>query len=342
MWKAGEKAMTEKVVLGLSGGVDSAVSAYLLRQAGYEVSGLYLDNGLTGAEDARRTADALSVPLAIADMRDLLEEHVCSPFAEAYLRGETPNPCILCNPAVKFRLLLSEADRLGAEHIATGHYAAVRNGALCRGRAENDQSYMLCRLEPEQIQRLLLPLGPYTKYEVRRIARSLGLPPADKPDSMEICFIPDGDHAGWIEKRGVVPPEGDFVLDGVKAARHRGIHRYTVGQRKHFGVGFGKRVYVSEIRPDTNEVFLSSEESTLWQKEFSVRDVHWLIPAPTEPLECAVRIRHSRAPMPVGTVTPAGSDARVVFSAPVRAPAPGQTAAFYRGDRLLGGGFIKR
>ncbi len=332
--------MSEKVVLGLSGGVDSAVAAHLLRQAGYEVYGLYLDNGLPGAEAAQRAADALGIALSVADTRAAMEEHVCAPFAEAYLRGETPNPCILCNPTVKFRFLLEEADRLGAGRIATGHYAAVRDGALYRGRPENDQSYMLCRLEPEQLRRLLLPLGPCTKAQVREMARALALPPANRPDSMEICFIPDGDYAGWIESRGVVPPEGDFLLDGVPVARHRGIHHYTVGQRKHFGVGFGKRVYVSEIRPETNEVCLSSDDAAVWRKEFSVRDVHWLIPPPEESLECGVRVRHSRAALPVGTVTPEDGGAIVSFPDPVRAPAPGQTAAFYDGDRLLGGGFI--
>lgn len=334
--------MGEKVVLGLSGGVDSAVAAHLLRQAGYEVLGLYLNNGFPGVRSAEQAAEALGIPLAVADTRAAMEKHVCAPFAEAYLRGETPNPCILCNPAVKFRFLLEEADRQGAKWIATGHYAVARDGALYRGRPENDQSYMLCRLEPEQLRRLLLPLGPYTKVQVREMARALALPPADKPDSMEICFIPDGNHAAWIESRGVIPPEGDFLLDGVPAARHRGIHHYTVGQRKHFGVGFGKRVYVSEIRPETNEVCLSSDDAAVWRNRFSVRDVHWLIPAPEVPLECGVRVRHSRAPLPVGTVAPEGSGAVVSFPAPVRAPAPGQTAAFYDVDRLLGGGFITK
>ena len=334
--------MSEKVVLGLSGGVDSAVAAHLLHRAGYEVLGLYLDNGLPGAAAARQAAEALDIPLTVADMREAMEEKVCAPFAEAYLRGETPNPCILCNPGVKFRFLLEEADRRGAEWIATGHYAVAREGALYRGRPENDQSYMLCRLEHEQIRRLLLPLGPYTKAQVREMARSLALPPADKPDSMEICFIPDGDHAAWIERRGVIPPEGDFLLDGVSVARHRGIHHYTVGQRKHFGVGFGKRVYVSEIRPETNQVCLSSDDAAVWRDRFSVRDIHWLIPAPEQSLDCGVRIRHSRAPLPVGTVVLAGTGAEVIFPAPVRAPAPGQTAAFYDGERLLGGGFITK
>ena len=150
----------DKVVLGLSGGVDSAVAAHLLRESGLQVYGLYLDNGLPGADAAREAATSLSVPLTITDSREAMEQYVCTPFAEAYLRGETPNPCILCNPAVKFRALLDEAERIGAKYIATGHYARAENGAIYRGQPENDQSYMLCRLTPDEVNALLLPLAP--------------------------------------------------------------------------------------------------------------------------------------------------------------------------------------
>lgn len=329
----------DKVVLGLSGGVDSAVAAHLLRESGLEVYGLYLDNGLPGADAAREAAASLSVPLTITDSREAMEQYVCTPFAEAYLRGETPNPCILCNPAVKFRALLDEAERIGAKYIATGHYARAENGVIYRGQPENDQSYMLCRLTPDEVNALLLPLAPYKKTEVRALAEELGLPVAHKPDSMDICFIPDGDYAVWIERRGITPPPGDFVLDGKAVGKHRGIHHYTVGQRRHFGVGFGKRVYVSDICPETNEVRLSSDDAAVWRESFRVRDVNWLVP-PEGEIVCGVRIRHSRRELPTGTVTPDGDGAIVRFPAPVRAPTPGQTAAFYDGDRLLGGGFI--
>ena len=331
----------DKVVLGLSGGVDSAVSAHLLREQGLEVLGLYLDNGLPGAEAAKEAAESLSIPLVIADTREAMERYVCAPFAEAYLRGETPNPCILCNPAVKFRFLLDEAKRQDAKYIATGHYAAVHDGGIYRGQPENDQSYMLCRLTKEQIDALLLPLAPYKKAEVRALAESLGLPVAHKPDSMDICFIPDGDYAAWIERRGIVPPPGDFVLDGKAVAKHRGIHHYTVGQRKHFGIGFGKRVYVSEICPETNEVHLSSDDAAVWRQSFTVRDVNWLM-EPKGEFSCGVRVRHSKKELPIGRVTPERSGAVVRFSDAVRAPTPGQTAAFYDGERLLGGGFIAK
>ena len=189
-----------KVVLGFSGGVDSAVSAALLRRAGWEVCGLYLDNTDENARrDAVETAAFLELPLEILDVRAELEEKVCAPFCQSYLRGETPNPCILCNPSVKFRALLETADRetadrLGAEAVATGHYARAEGGALYKGRPSNDQSYMLCRLRREQLDRLVLPLGEMEKTETRALAERLGLPVAHKKDSMEICFIPDRDY----------------------------------------------------------------------------------------------------------------------------------------------------
>ena len=188
-----------KVVLGFSGGVDSAVSAALLRRAGWEVCGLYLDNTDENARrDAVETAAFLELPLEILDVRAELEEKVCAPFCQSYLRGETPNPCILCNPSVKFRALLETADRLGAEAVATGHYARAEGGALYKGRPANDQSYMLCRLRREQLDRLVLPLGGMEKTETRALAERLGLPVAHKKDSMEICFIPDRDYVGWL------------------------------------------------------------------------------------------------------------------------------------------------
>lgn len=330
-----------RVILGLSGGVDSAVAARLLQRQGLDVIGLYMDNGLPGAETAQAVADYLGIPLLWRDARADMEEHVCRPFVESYLRGETPNPCILCNPAVKFRLLLEAAEELGCQYIATGHYAVAQDGALYKGHPANDQSYMLCRLTKEQISRLLLPLGPYAKSEVRTMAAEMDLPVANKPDSMEICFIPDKDYAAYIEKRGVVPPPGDFILDGKAAAKHKGIHHYTVGQRKHFGIGFGKRVYVTAIDPETNRVYLSDDED-VWSDTVPVRDVHWLIPYPTKDVECTVRIRHSRKELPPALLSPDGNGVLVRFPEPVRAPTPGQTAAFYQGNRLIGGGFIAK
>ena len=210
--------MKGTVVLGFSGGVDSACAAALLRREGWDVRALYLENGSGEADSARACAKAMGLPFEALDARAELEEHVCRPFAEAYRRGETPSPCVLCNPSVKLRLLCERADALGAGYIATGHYARAEGGALYMGRPENDQSYMLCRILPDQLRRLLLPLGGMAKTETRELAASLGLPAAQKPDSMELCFVPDGDYAAWLEQRGDAPGPGDIIYNGAAGA----------------------------------------------------------------------------------------------------------------------------
>ncbi len=329
----------KKVVLGLSGGVDSAVSAALLRKE-YEVFGLYLDIGLPGgADEARAAAEALGVPLRVLDIRAELEEKVCAPFAAAYRRGETPNPCVACNPAVKFRALCAYADELGAEKIATGHYVRAGDGALYRGRPANDQSYMLCRVKRSQAARLVTPLGGLEKAETRRLAQELGLAVANKPDSMEICFIPDKDYIGWLERRGDAPAPGPVRFRGETVLAHQGIHRWTVGQRLP-GLFDGRKLYVARIVPEENAV-----EAALWEELFRTRlralDMNWLIDPPEAPLRARVRVRHTKWEMPECTVTPlpdGGAD--IVCDEPVRAPAPGQAAALYDGERLLGGGTI--
>ncbi len=333
--------MNELVVLGLSGGVDSAVAAHLLQEAGYRVHGLYLDIGLPGGEaDARLAAQALGIPLTVADIRAQLEEKVCAPFAAAYCRGETPNPCILCNPVVKFAALERLADELGCTHIATGHYARTEDGCLYKGAGPKDQSYMLCRLSCRQVARLLLPLGAFRdKGEIRAIAAAAGLPVADKPDSMEICFIPDGDYAGYIERRGACPPPGNFVDEaGRILGRHKGIHHYTLGQRRGLGVAAGERVYVSAIRPETNEVVLSAGAGLFTQTVFAA-DMRWLVPAPEAGFSAGVKIRHARTETPA-RVQRLGTGVLLHFETPVRAPTPGQAAALYAGDKVLGGAIL--
>ncbi len=331
--------MGNKIVLGLSGGVDSAVAACLLQQHGYEVYGLYLDIGNEAArEDAKAVAERLGISLKIADISDELEEKVCRPFVEAYLRGETPNPCILCNPDVKFRTLLEYADNINAKYVSTGHYARTLDGHLYKGRPENDQSYMLSRLRKEQVERLILPLGDYNKTEVRKLAESFRLSVAHKPASMEICFIPDKDYGAYIEKRGIVPPAGNFVDEnGRVLGRHKGIHRYTIGQRRGLNIAAGKRIFVSEIRPETNEVVLSDGDELMTDRVI-VSDVNWLIPQKGK-FKADVRVRHSRVSTPA-EITPDGSGADVLLIEPVRAPTKGQTAAFYIADEVIGGGFI--
>lgn len=328
-----------KVVLGFSGGVDSAVSAVLLKRAGYEVYGLYLDNAESEArQEAESAAARMGVPLRVADVKAELEEKVCRPFTDSYLRGETPNPCIICNPGVKFKNLLAYADQLGAEYVATGHYARAAGGALYKGMPSNDQSYMLCRLTREQVARMLLPLGQYEKTQVRALAEEFGLPAAHKPDSMEICFIPDKDYIGWLSRRTQLPPPGDFLFHGRVVGQHEGIHRYTVGQRRP-GLLNERKVYISRIDPAGNAIELALWEE-LFKTEVTARDFNWLIEPPAAPIRASVRVRHTKWENPPCTVSVEGGLVKIRCDEPVRAPAAGQSAVLYDGDRLLGGGFI--
>ena len=328
-----------KVVLGFSGGVDSAVSAVLLQKAGYEVHGLYMDNTTVEARlDAERSAETMGLPLTVVDVHADLDARVCRAFAASYLRGETPNPCILCNPTLKFPTLIAEADRIGAEFVATGHYARAEKGALYKGRPANDQSYMLCRLTRAQVSRLLLPLGGYEKTQVRALAEDFGLPAAHKKDSMEICFIPDKDYVNWIAQRTALPGPGDFVFHGVVIGRHEGIVHWTVGQRIP-GLYEGRKLYVSRIDAAKNVIELALWEE-LFKTEVTARDFNWLIDEPKEPIRASVRVRHTKWENPPCTARVEDGLVRISCEEPVRAPAAGQSAVLYDGERLLGGGFI--
>ena len=329
-----------KVVLGFSGGVDSAVSAALLKKQGREVLGLYLDNaGPEARLDAVKTAEQLGISLEIRDVHAMLEERVCRPFAEAYLRGETPKPCIICNPGLKFRMLLEYAEETGSEHIATGHYARAENGALYKGRPANDQSYMLCRIKREQLDRLVLPLGEYEKTAVRALAEELRLPVAKKPDSMEICFIPDKNYIRWLGERTKLPEAGAFVFHGEVIGTHEGIHRYTVGQRRA-GLFNGRKLYISRIDAEKNEIELALWEE-LFRTEVLAGDFNWLCDEPPEAIRATVRVRHTKWENPPCTAVVCGDLVKISCDEPVRAPARGQSAVLYGGDRVLGGGFIK-
>ena len=329
-----------KIVLGFSGGVDSSVSAALLRRRGFEVFGLYLDNTDEKARrEAAESAAFLGIELKVLDIRAELEEKVCRPFAEAYRQGRTPNPCVLCNPAVKFRALCAEADRVGAELVATGHYARAAQGALYKGCPANDQSYMLCRLRREQLARCLFPLGDYEKSQVRALAEELALPAAKKPDSMEICFIPDKNYIRWLSERAPLPGPGPFVFRGETLGEHEGIVRWTVGQRRP-GLYGGHKLYVSRIDAAANSVELALWEE-LFKTEVRASDFHWLIDPPEEPFSATVRVRHTKWEEPRCTVFPEKDGlVRILCETPVRAPAPGQSAVLYDGERVLGGGFI--
>ena len=336
--------MRDKLVLGLSGGVDSAVAARRLREE-YDVTCLWLDIGLGGGEDAAAVAAELGLPFETADIRDALEQQVCGPFAADYLAGRTPLPCARCNPTVKFPALLALADRIGAPYVATGHYA--RRGVdpdgralLLKGRPANDQSYMLARLPQEILRRTVFPLGDLEKSEVRDLAKSWGIPVAEKPDSMEICFIPDGDYAAWLDKRGGTPPPGDFVdREGHVMGRHKGIHHYTLGQRRGLGVSGPHRYFVSAIRPETNQVVLS-DGTDLHADRACCTDLNWIaLPGLTAPRRCTVRLRHSKNETEA-VLHPTEQGVEIQMLTPARAPTPGQLAVFYDEDSVLGSGWI--
>lgn len=335
----------DKVVLGLSGGVDSAVSASLLGEKGFEVYGVFLDIGLGYSADAKAAAGKLGIGFEVADVASELDTNVCRPFAEGYLSGKTLTPCIMCNPRVKFPTLLAVADRIGAKYVATGHYARTEHDEksgrtlLLKNLSHNDQSYMLSGLTQDILSRIIFPLGGMEKPKIREIALGLGLSAASKPDSMEICFIPDGDYASYIERRFETPPEGNFVdLGGKVLGLHRGIHHYTVGQRRGLGVSAGERLYVSKINRDKNEVVLAPVGSGV--NKIPVKLINWIaLENPAEPFRACVKVRHSKTEYPA-LVTPEGTGATVAFDSPLRPPAPGQSAVFYDGEVVLGGGEI--
>lgn len=335
--------MGKAVVLGLSGGVDSAVAARLLLEDGYTVYGHWLDIGLGGREEAAAVADSLGIPFSAGDIRGELEREVMAPFREDYLAGRTPLPCARCNPTVKFPALFRRAEEVGATLVATGHYARIAEtetgeAVLCRGRHTNDQAYLLARLPKALLPRLVFPLGSYEKVQVRQLARDYGLPVADKPDSMEICFIPHGDYAVWLEAQGTVPPPGDFVdRAGNVLGCHKGIHHYTLGQRRGLGIPAEHRLFVSELRPAENQVVLSDGTDLMADQ---VWGTDWNPLAPlTEEETVTVRLRHSKTETPAQfTLTAEGP--RLDLLAPARAPTPGQLAVLYREDVVLGSFWI--
>ena len=335
--------MRRKVVLGLSGGVDSAVAAHLLRKQGYEVHGYWLDIGTgSGRADAEAVAEQLGIPFSAGDIREELREKVMAPFRADYLAGRTPLPCALCNPTVKFPALFRRAEEVGADFVATGHYARIlrENGRayLHRGAHKNDQAYLLATLPGEWLPRLLFPLGDYEKTQVRALAEQFSLPVAAKPDSMEICFIPDGDYAAWLDRQGETLPPGDFVTaDGTVLGRHKGLHHYTIGQRRGLGIPAEHRLFVSELRTADNTILLS-DGSDLMARTVWGEGLNLLADLP-DGAEVTVRLRHSKTETPA-RVYREGNGVRADLLTPARAPTPGQLAVFYDGDRVLGSAWI--
>lgn len=346
---------TKRVLVAVSGGVDSAVAVHLLRQQGYEVEGIILEFSpvhKAAVEQAKVVAEQLGIRLHVRECHREFEQNVILPFCREYKAGRTPNPCILCNPSTKFGLICQAAKEMGFDFIATGHYARIDHQAdgtavLQKSSClERDQSYMLYRLSQEQLAMLLLPLEGLEKPQVRQIARQLGLVCADAPDSQEICWLPDRDYAAFIEQTLGKSEPGDFVSpDGQVCGRHKGLLHYTVGQRKHLGVALGYPVFIKEIDPEQNRIYLArtGEEYAggVLLSDCVIQPNPWLNAEQTS-APVLVKVR-SRAPDAPATVTLLGDGrAQVVFDAPQRAPAPGQSCVIYRGAAVLGGGFIQR
>ena len=348
----------------MSGGVDSSVAAYLLKQQGYDVVGITMqiwpeedvctvsENGgccgLSAAEDAGRVAAMLDIPHYVLNFRKEFQDRVIDYFMEEYMHGRTPNPCIACNRHVKWEAMLHRVTGLGCDYLATGHYARVcrlENGryTLRTSASEGkDQTYALYSLTQEQLARTLMPAGEYDKKEIRQIALDIGLPVADKPDSQEICFIPDHDYAGYIERQsGKQFPAGHFVdRSGTVLGMHKGIIHYTVGQRKGLGLSLGKPAFVVEIRAKTNEVVIGSNEDTFHSGLIADGLNLMSIPELEGERRVNAKIRYSHKGASC-VIRRTGTDqVECRFEEPVRAITPGQAVVFYEGEYMLGGAVI--
>lgn len=343
-----------KVVIGMSGGVDSSVAAAVLKEQGHQVIGVTMElweSGSGDAADAKRVAEYLGIEHHTVDFRKEFSEMVVDYFTEEYLSGRTPNPCIACNRHLKFEAMRKYALSIGAEKMATGHYARISRDEetgrfiLLRGMADaKDQTYVLYSLTQEQLAMTMMPLGEFAdKDAVREKAVELGLPTAQKKDSMEICFVPDQDYAGFIQRRkGSLPPAGDFVdLEGNILGRHRGIVHYTVGQRKGLGIAFGKPMFVLNIDPIKNQVVLGESGTEFSQSLLAAQPNFIPFAQLTEPMEVYAKVRYSAKAAPA-TITPEGELVRVDFLEPQRAVTPGQAVVFYNedGDLVIGGATI--
>ena len=354
--------MKKRVVLGMSGGVDSAVAAYLLREQGYEVIGVTMqvwqdDHGfkereggccsLSAVDDARMVADTLDIPFYVMNFKEVFKEKVIDYFMDEYVEGRTPNPCIACNRYIKFDELLQRAEALGADYVATGHYAKIyeKDGRMVIEKAiddTKDQTYALYNLTQEQLRKTLMPCGEYRKTRIREIAKEMDLGVHNKKDSQEICFIDDNDHGRYIyEKKPELKVKGNFVDPlGNVLGEHKGIAYYTIGQRKGLGLSLNRPVFVSKIDKDSNEVVLT-DESALFKTTLMADDLNWVaMDEITEPYVAKAKIRYGATPSKC-TIYPVGDGKiKVVFDEKQRAMTAGQAVVFYENNIVLGGGTI--
>jgi tRNA-specific 2-thiouridylase len=341
----------QKVLVAMSGGVDSSVAAVLLQEQGFDLIGVTMslycgsraaESGccsLNAARDAKLIADRLGFPHYTVNFKDDFQRLVINDFINEYRQGRTPNPCIRCNQFIKFALLLNKAQALGADRVATGHYARIVGSRLLKGKdAKKDQSYVLYRLTQEQLAQIMFPLGELTKSEVRQKAKTLGLPVADKPESQEICFVEDDDYGRFIREQAPELVKPGEIIDraGKVIGQHEGIAFYTIGQRKGLGHHRGEPKYVVGLDRERNAVIIGDDADTL-QRELKARDLSFISgPAPSGPLAITAKIRYN-SPAAAATLYP---DGKVVFEQPQRAVTPGQSVVFYQGEEVLGGGII--
>jgi len=362
-WASSHGSKNRRVLAALSGGVDSAVAAALLVEAGYEVIAISMllagnveghDGGccsIDDFQDARHVAEQLGIPYYVLNLKDAFRSRVIDVFTNEYRQGRTPNPCLLCNRDLKFDLLWQRARELDAHFVATGHYARVaydqQGGSyqLLRGSDQRkDQSYFLFTLSQTQLVRTLFPVGHLTKNEVREKARALGLRVAEKPESQDICFVPDGDYAGFIEQRLAAEQvkAGEIVdQDGQVLGAHDGIHRFTVGQRRGLRLGgLTEPRYVTHIDAQSGRVMVG-RKNQLGTRGLVAKEVNWIDGVQTEELRVAVKIRYRHPALPARVVPQAAGKAVVWFEKSSQAVTPGQAAVFYDGERVLGGGWIE-
>jgi len=355
------RATRPRAVIAMSGGVDSSVAAWLLAREGYELVGLFMRNGVHveetearkksccsvgDARDARMVAASLGIPFQAVDLADEFGS-IIQYFVSEYSAGRTPNPCAVCNRDLKFGKLFAFADELGAEFVATGHYARVEHGEgrprVRRGLdRDKDQSYQLFCVREDSLARTLLPLGGMEKSAVRALAQEAGIRTAEKPDSQEICFVPSNDYRQLLDQRGVERHAGELVdTRGQVLGRHAGTENFTIGQRRGLGVAAGVPLYVVAIEPERGRVVLGTQEEC-GSRALVAGQLNWIgFDPPAGPFRAEVQVRYRHGAVPA-TVEVSGAEARVVFDAPESAVAPGQGAALYHGDRLLGGGWIAR